>query len=267
MKNTLALLIFLSTFLSNAQVQNYNVGDVVADFTVTDIHGVEYNLYDLTAEGKYIYLDFFFTACVPCQETTPIFNEFFDKYGCNEGDIFCISLNNGNDNNAAVEAFENQYGGPFNHAPAVSNEGGGPAVDSDFGIAAYPTYCLVGPDNKLLVADIWPLSGIETFEGTFPTDFEPEIIDCFLGLLDSENNSDFILYPSISDGNNINIKMNNQVNDVAIHVFDISGKLVYQNNYSNSTIIFDLQVSPGTYFVKVTASTNSTTKKIIIKRN
>ena len=61
--------------------------------------------------------------------------------------------------------------------------------------------------------------------------------------------------------------MNNQVNDVAIHVFDISGKLVYQNNYSNSTIIFDLQVSPGTYFVKVTASTNSTTKKIIIKRN
>ena len=94
----ITLILCMLTYVVNAQVNNYNVGDVVDDFTVTDVEGVEHNLYSILAEGKYVYLDFFFDTCVPCQTTTPIFNEFFDKYGCNEGDVFCISINNGSDN-------------------------------------------------------------------------------------------------------------------------------------------------------------------------
>jgi cytochrome oxidase Cu insertion factor (SCO1/SenC/PrrC family) len=52
-----------------AQVQNYVVGDTVDDFTVTDKEGVEWNLYDLAAQGKYVYLDFFLYTCGPCQTT------------------------------------------------------------------------------------------------------------------------------------------------------------------------------------------------------
>ena len=56
----LSAFLVLITSVVFAQVQNYNVGDVVDDFTVTDTDGNTWNLYDLTSQGKYVYLDFFF---------------------------------------------------------------------------------------------------------------------------------------------------------------------------------------------------------------
>jgi thiol-disulfide isomerase/thioredoxin len=98
-----------------AQVQNYAVGDTEDGFTLTDTDGVEWNLYDLTAQGKYVYLDFFFDICSPCQTTQPIYNEFHDTYGCNEFEIFVISINNGTDNDQELIALENSFG-DFQHS-------------------------------------------------------------------------------------------------------------------------------------------------------
>ena len=112
-KNTILFICLALGVNAFSQVQNYNIGDVVDDFTVTDTDGNEHNLYSITAEGKYVFLDFFFDTCVPCQTTTPIFNELHDKYGCNEGEVYCISINNGTDGDAEVIAFEEPYGGPF----------------------------------------------------------------------------------------------------------------------------------------------------------
>ena len=46
-----AILVLISSVIT-AQVQNYNVGEVVDDFTVTDTDGNTWNLYDLTSQGK-----------------------------------------------------------------------------------------------------------------------------------------------------------------------------------------------------------------------
>ena len=261
---SLALMLMLS-ITSFSQVNNYNVGDVVDDFTVTDIHGVEHNLYEYAEAGKYIYLDFFFDTCYPCQTTTPIFNEFFDKYGCNEGDLIMISVNNGSDSDAEVEAFENAYGGPFNHAPAISADGGSGAVDSNFGIALYPTYCMIGPDKTLLVDDIWPINNVETFEAEFPAGFDPAPMECFLANLDVENTSDFILYPTVSNGRNINVRLSNQVDAVEVVVYDITGKQVFSSDFTSSSIVLNLNVNSGTYFVNVSTDLGTTVKKLIIK--
>jgi thiol-disulfide isomerase/thioredoxin len=83
MKKFTSPLMLLFTTLIFAQTTNYNVGDIVDDFTVTDIYGVEHNLYEYTDAGKHIYLDFFFDTCGPCQTWQPTFSEFYDKYGCN----------------------------------------------------------------------------------------------------------------------------------------------------------------------------------------
>ena len=266
-KITSLLLIIAISFVANAQVTNYNVGDVVDDFTVTDIHGDVHNLYDITASGKHVYLDFFFDTCGPCQVTTPIFNEFHDKYGCNEGEIYCISMNNGSDSNAEVEAFENAYGGPFNHAPAISADGGAGAVDAAFGIGAYPTYCLIGPDNKLIENDIWVNNTVTLvdFENAFPAGFDPAPMECFLGTLDAINTSDFMLYPTVSDGNNINLRLSNQITSVTVVVYDVLGKVVLTNEYNSSSIVLNLNVNSGNYFVKTITETGSTVKKLIIK--
>jgi uncharacterized membrane protein len=57
--------------------------------------------------------------------------------------------------------------------------------------------------------------------------------------------------------------MNNQVAK-SVKVYDITGREVYSNNANSSDIKFSLNVSSGTYFVKVNTERNSATKKIII---
>lgn len=153
---------------ASAQLQNFAVGDVAPDFTVTDAHGNTHSLYAETAQGKYVYLDFFFTTCPPCQTTTPYFSELHEKYGCNGHDLFAISLDIG-DSNAEVLQFEQTYGGTHAAAPAVSGtEGGGNAVNSTYGPAAYPTYVIIGPDNRFINIDVWPVSNVGSFEAAFP---------------------------------------------------------------------------------------------------
>ena len=62
------------------------------------------------------------------------------------------------------------------------------SVDSNFGVSAYPTFCLIGPDRTLLNRDIWPLTDITTFEATFPNGLEPEVMECtILGVTDTQN--------------------------------------------------------------------------------
>ena len=154
---------------ASAQLQNFAVGDVAPDFTVTDAHGNTHSLYAETAQGKYVYLDFFFTTCPPCQTTTPFFSELHEKYGCNDHDLFSISLDIG-DSNAEVLQFEQTYGGSHATAPAVSGtEGGGNAVNATYGPAAYPTYVLIGPDNRFINIDVWPISSVASFEAAFPS--------------------------------------------------------------------------------------------------
>ena len=262
-KNTLLALMLLFTISSFGQASNYNIGDIVDDFTVTDVYGVEHNLYEYADAGKYIYLDFFFDTCGVCQQTIPIFNEFFDKYGCNQGDLIMISMNNGTDSDAEVVAFENTFGGPFNHAPAVSADGGAGAVKDNFGVNGYPTICMIGPNKTLLVTQIWPVEDITTFEATFPGGLEPDILECSLGLADLTTPS-FSIFPTVSNGQNITIVMNNQVAK-SVKIYDITGREVYSNNANSSDIKFSLNVSSGTYFVKVNTESSSATKKMIIK--
>lgn len=258
----ITLLLVLIVTAATSQVNNYNVGDVVDDFTVTDTDGVEHNLYTITTQGKYVWLDFFFVDCVPCQQTAPIFNEFYDKYGCNAGDVYALSINLGNDDDAYVEWYEQQFGGPFNHAPAASGEGGAGAVTTDFGVNAFPTYCLIGPDNTLVEHDIWPLSGVETFEATFPTGFEPEVMECTLGLQDATA-FDFNLYPTITSGA-LTVELPNEVS-FSMGIFNTLGQQVFQRHYTENLLNLNLQLSPGIYLVKVTADGNAMTKRIVIK--
>lgn len=259
----ITLILFLFTIFVNAQTGAYQNGDVVDDFTVTDINGVEHNLYSITAQGKYVWLDFFFVDCVPCQSTAAIFNEFYDKYGCNEGDVYCLSINLGNDDDDYVAWYEQQFGGNFNHAPASSGDGGSGAVTTNFGVQAFPTYCLIGTDNTMIQRDIWPLTnGIEALENTFPQGFTPAVIECSLGLEDIVS-FDFSIYPSVSNGE-INIDLPHST-ESSVVVLNTVGQIVFQDKFLTKNINLRLQLAQGIYLVKVTADKNTVTKRIIIK--
>jgi hypothetical protein len=74
----------------------------------------------------------------------------------------------------------------------------------------------------------------------------------------------FSIFPTVSNGQNISIVMNNQ-EATSVRIYDITGREVYANDTKSNSIEFSLNVSSGTYFVKVNTEHNSATKKIIIK--
>lgn len=126
---------------------------------MTDVHGNTHNLFTYLDDGKHVIVDFFFTTCGPCISSVPTMNTAFTNYGCNSGEVIFIAIDDG-DSDAEVLQYENDYGGLL---PSVSGiDGGGNAVNSAYGISAYPTVILIAPDRTILEQDIYPVSNITT---------------------------------------------------------------------------------------------------------
>ncbi len=245
------------TFTSNSQINGYSVGQTVADFTVTDTDGNSHTLSSYTNAGKWVVLDFFFTTCGPCQQTTPIFNELHEKYGCNTGDVVCLTINTGQDNDAAVVQFEQTYGGSSAHSPAVSGDGGSGAVNSVFNPSAYPTYCLIGADMKLKNGDIWPISAVSDFESAFSSaGFNPTPAACTGGISDDYAFQNMKIYPNpanqsttlsvdLLSSQNIDVQIYNMIgmNISSFVVNGIEGNNEFNINTSN--------LSRGEYLIRL----------------
>ena len=87
----LLALLFLPFLYLKAQL---DYGDVAPDFTVTDIDGNTWNLYDILDEGKSVILDFSATWCTPCwdyhEEGT--LKELYNQYGPNGSDELMVFM-------------------------------------------------------------------------------------------------------------------------------------------------------------------------------
>jgi thiol-disulfide isomerase/thioredoxin len=263
MKKLVFTLVLLAATVvaGNAQVQGYSVGQTVSDFTVTDVHGNTHTLSDITNSGKLVVIDFFFANCGPCQGTVPFFSELHEKYGCNEGDIFCISISS-QDDDAAVLQFENTYAtqGGFAPAPAVSTtQGGGAAVVSAFNPSAYPTYCIVGADMKLKNGDVWPVSSVADLEaGITGAGVTPTVMSC--GALSTENITMALnevgLFPNpATNATSLSVTLEN-TKDVKVVVTDMLGAKVAAMSFegvegANDFEIATDELSAGQYLVSV----------------
>lgn len=250
----ISLALFFIIFQLQGQVINYQVGDVVDDFYVTDTDGDVWHLSELTDQGKYVYLDFFFVDCVYCWPVQPIFNEFYDTYGCNENDLIMLSINEGRDSDQEVRDYEEEFGGPFLHAPAISGEGSSATIVQSFGVFSYPTVCLIGPGNILLIKDIWPISGIESFEETFTiANINPIVNPCSESLSTADNNQNvhFSLTPNPSQGSNLIITLGNTRN-ANLMIFDVFGKLAFKSTLAAVSSKIQPNLVSGLYLVKIT---------------
>lgn len=267
MKHLYFLIALLFGISLQAQITGYNLNDVVDDFTVTDTNGETHNLYSYTAEGKYVYLDFSYTTCGPCQGLAPKFNQFYDKYGCNSGDVICLGIfGTNNDMNADVESFEETYGGTdYNHAPVSSMEGGANAVDIKFHPSAYPTVCLIAPDNRLINRDIWPINTIADLEATFPEGFDPEVIDCSsIGSFEASYDVSFKVFPNPFNGKEVQIQLVNS-SSAQVTIYNLIGEKVYSKVCTHEKERLYTDLVSGTYFISVKSDKKQTTQKLIVK--
>ena len=259
---------------SNAQLNNLNVGDVAPNFTVTDIHGNSHTL--STYAGKWVIIDLYAYWCGPCAAVAPTINSFYKKYGCNSYDVVVLSIEYEGTHQQTVD-FETANGGDLSlPTPSISGlDGGGAAVHSAYGPAAYPTILLVGPDGLVKNEDIWPISGVTTLETAISNAGGSAALvvnDCGALAVEEMAFSDLNVFPNPSNGE-VTIQLASPNADViAIEVYDLIGAKVWEQREvsvvggQNSISLAISNATSGHYILKASnANENVISQAIQIK--
>jgi cytochrome oxidase Cu insertion factor (SCO1/SenC/PrrC family) len=116
------------------QMGKIALGDVMFDFTVTDVEGTEYTLSKLLETKKAVVLNLWYTNCQPCQAEFPYLIKAYKYYA---DDIALLAIDPEGDSAEDIAAFATEYGFTF---PAIEGEEGWTQVLSNL---AYPTTIVI----------------------------------------------------------------------------------------------------------------------------
>ena len=128
------------------------------DFTATDVHGNEIHLFDILDGGQYVLLDFFYTSCSACTQTTPYVAQSYQAFGCNQHDVFYIEIDDG-DSDMDCLGWVDTYGIEY---PTISGTSGGNEICSQYGIDIFPSVILIAPDRSIVIQDLWPITNAQS---------------------------------------------------------------------------------------------------------
>jgi cytochrome oxidase Cu insertion factor (SCO1/SenC/PrrC family) len=254
MKHILSFVLFLSLNLTTKAQTPLSVAE---DFTVTDLDGNTFNLFNTLNNNKFVVIDFFYCTCVPCQINTPKVQYAYQYFGCNRSNVVFLSMDTGDDTEACrlfEENYQNLAGEKF---PSVSgDDGGGNAVCSAYGILAYPTVILIAPDKTILEQDIWPIADgpylASIIEGHGGIAY-----DCSAVGIEEVRTAFADSYPNpVSDVFKMKFNVSNN-ESIAFEVYNILGEKIMnipENSYSRGSYIVPVPVtnlSDGTYLIKI----------------
>ncbi|MBO7460334.1 MAG: redoxin domain-containing protein [Bacteroidales bacterium] len=127
-------------------------GEIMPDFTGTDLEGNEIHLYDILDAGQYVLINFFLAGDPYSQDIMGDMVEAYHMYGCNEHDVFFMEISPNGDDSACqnwVETYGVQY-------PTISRDGGGNDIAQAIPVGYYPTIMLIRPDHTFAQRDIYP---------------------------------------------------------------------------------------------------------------
>ena len=264
------LLLFL--FLGSLSLQAQTPLTTAIDFTALDVDGNEFNLFNKLNEGKYVLVDFFFTACGPCQATAPKIHQAFMTYGANSASaqVYFVTINR-DDNNTVLKNWETTYmsaTGPYPRGISGtqgSSTGGPQNFSSVYGIAAYPTMILIAPNKQIVEQDMWPINTANDFNPYFLSHgINPGSVSIETNTLEENT---LQIFPNPSQ-NIVNIALKNQ-SIKQITLFNLLGNQVYRSNFegvANQTDIDVAQLSNGIYIVEVLTSNNQKVLKKLVKK-
>lgn len=124
-------------------VKEYELGDVIHDFTITDLEGNEHTVSDVLNEKKLLVLNFWYAGCSNCDAEFPYLSSAYDKYS-DKIELFAINDYAGETLNDAL-----------NHQIKDKN---GNVIETNF-----PKFFLdVARDNDLFLLDKFGSTGYPT---------------------------------------------------------------------------------------------------------
>ena len=160
------ILLCLSFSLTSSFGQLLN-GEVAPDFTLTDIDGVEHNLYDILDDGKLVVLDIMATWCEPCWifHNNGVLDELWEVYGPDGTDEMVIFMIEGDENTTLDQLNGIGMGteGDWTegtHYPIID----APNSDliNDYEVVGFPTPYIICPDKRLIYDSFWEGLSVES---------------------------------------------------------------------------------------------------------
>lgn len=137
---------------------NYQLGDLMMDFTVTDPEGKEYVFSELLEQKKAIVLNFWYLQCEPCKSEFPYLQEAYEQY---DEDVIVLAMNPVNTEDSEIAQFRKDKGYTF---PMMKCD---PAWEKAMNIAAYPTTVVIDRFGNICMIHKGAVTEAETFETIF----------------------------------------------------------------------------------------------------
>ena len=158
---TSANIVLTSSVIADSDLTGvqYQLGDVIRDFTVTTSDGDTFTLSEVLKTKKAVLVNFWYSTCGPCVNEFPYMQSAYEKY---QDEIEIIALNNyGGDNEAGVAEFKAAMGLTFPMAKDYSRLG------SAFSLAGYPTSILIDRYGTICLIEIGGLTSEKPFISVF----------------------------------------------------------------------------------------------------
>lgn len=264
--------LLLSIFTFSALALNAQTTLTTAvDFTAKDIDGNTFNLFDKLDEGKYVFIDFMFTTCGPCQGAAPKLHEAFMTYGANAptAPMYFVSINR-DDNNSVMHNWETTYmsaTGPSYPRGISGTEGSATAGPQTFhnlySVNAFPTMILIAPNRQILEQDIWPINTAADFAPYFASH---SIYPGVAGVNNVVENSNISIFPSPAN-NEVTLNVTgNKLN--AVRMLDMIGNVVLAQNFENAQQSKTINISnlkAGVYFAEIRVNNTELVVKKFVK--
>lgn len=163
----------------------FAVGDPMMDFTVTDIDGNTYTASAVLQEKKALVLNFWYTACQPCQMEFPYLQAAYELY---KADVQVLAMDPyGTDTADSIKAFRDQNGLTM---PVVAADA---SWVSAMNIQAYPTTVVIDRYGMIAYSHVGAITEEGVFEDMFAlyggTEYDPTPDDEGDGSTDGGSNS------------------------------------------------------------------------------
>jgi len=215
------LLLFVGVLVFAGAIAQTTLTEAV-NFHVKTIYGEPIWLFPLLDdENKIVVIDFFSTTCGPCQDYAPDFQACYENFGYNEGNVYFMGINWGNDN-LGVREFDSIFGLTF--PTASGSQGGGNIVYGDYEILSYPTVIVITPDHTIVEQYIWypneenitnaVLAAGGTMVGTNEISFDKNDLELFPNPVKDKGTVEFDL---------------KSASDVYLTIYNLYGKKVYNS--------------------------------------
>jgi thiol-disulfide isomerase/thioredoxin len=232
MTQKLTLIILAFTLITGIKAQT--ILEEAVNFHVKTIHGEPIWLFPLLDdENKTVVIDFFSTTCGPCQDYAPDFQTCYEDFGYNEGNVYFLGINWGNDNLGVFE-FDSIFGLTF--LSVRGSQGGGNTVYNDYDIQSYPTVIVITPDHNITEQHVWP-PDLETI-----TNAVIAASGIYVDIPENPvNEKKLVVYPNpVNDFGKVKILQDDLLN-VYVSIANSVGQIVYTSgailNSNNENII------------------------------